>query len=293
MGEQGATLTPHPSPLPDGERESAPPSPFRGKAGEGVEGISSEEPTAYRVQLPPIFEGPLDLLLHLVEREQLAITAVSLAQVTEQYLAYLQVLLELEKTQGQALDPAPLADFVAMAARLLWIKSRALLPRQEPLTAQEDEEDPAEALARQLREYKMFKEAAAKLAERGEMLRSYVRTAPPPDLPPRLETLDITLADLVKAMERALAENEKLPAAPVPLEPLRVTIAQKMDLIRQLLAEGRPVYFRELWAHATSRLEIIVSFLAVLELVKRKVIVVRQEELFGEITISPAGAAMS
>ena len=279
-----------PASLPSGEWEPTPLSLLgRGAGGEGES--FSAEPIAYRVQLPPIFEGPLDLLLHLVERAQLDITAISLAQVTEQYLAYLQMLLELEKTQGQSLDPAPLADFVAMAARLLWIKSRALLPRQEPIADQEEEEDPAEALARQLREYKMFKEAAAKLAERGEMLRSYVRTAPPPDLPPRLETLGITLADLVKAMERALAENEKLPVAPVPLEPLRVTIAQKMDLIRQLLAEGRPVRFRELWAHATSRLEIIVSFLAVLELLKRKAIVARQEELFGEITISAADDA--
>ena len=268
-----------------------PPPPLRGRAGEGVEKTSTEELTAYRVQLPPVFEGPLDLLLHLVEREQLDITAVSLSLVTEQYLAYLQVLLELEKTQGQSLDPGPLADFVTMAARLLWIKSRALLPRPEPVTEQGEEEDPAEALARQLREYKMFKEAAGKLAERGEVMHSYVRTAPPPDIPPRLETLDVKLADLVKAMQHALAENVDLPAAPASLEPLRVTIAQKMDLIRHLLAEGRPVRFRELLAHATSRLEIVVSFMALLELLKRNVIVAHQEELFGEITISPAAAA--
>lgn len=255
-------------------------------------GDESEGIPPYRVQLPPLFEGPLDLLLYLVERQQLEITAISLAQVAEQYLAYLHLLLDLERTQGRALDPVPLADFVAMAARLLWIKSRALLPRPEPVPAsEEEEEDPAEALARQLREYKMFKEAATKLAARGEAMRSYARLAPPPDLPPRLEGLDVTLQDLVGALERALAEKGSLPMMSAPLEPLRVTVAEKMELIRQLLAAGKAVCFRDLLDCAASRVEVIVSFLAVLELLKRKAVLVRQEELFGEITILPADEA--
>jgi len=261
----------------------------RGEEGEGEPSPAGIPP--YRVQLPPIFEGPLDLLLYLVERQQLDITAISLAQVAEQYLAYLHLLLEWERTQGRTLDPVPLAAFAAMAARLLWIKSRALLPRPEPIPGSEEaEEDPAEALARQLREYKMFKEAAAKLAERGEALHSYVRLAPPPDLPPRLETLEVTLADLVGAVARALAEKEE-PPTPLPLEPLRITVAEKMDLIQRLLAEGGSVRFRDLLARAASRVEIIVSFLAVLELLKRKAVLVQQERLFGEIMILPADEA--
>ena len=108
------------------------------------------EITDYRVALP-VFEGPLDLLLHLIERDELDITAVSLGQVTGQYLEYLGQLQEtVDDTQGDAL-----ADFLVVAAKLLWIKSRALLPKPPALVA--DEEDPAENPAHRLREYRRFK----------------------------------------------------------------------------------------------------------------------------------------
>src|SRR5512136_2070141 len=113
--------------------------------------LASLQEDPYQVRIPA-FEGPLDLLLQLIEREKLDISAVSLAQVADQFLAYVR---ELETVAAEVL-----ADFLAVAARLVLIKSRALLPRPAPAAGEEEEEDPAEALARQLREYKRYREAA-------------------------------------------------------------------------------------------------------------------------------------
>src|SRR3990172_4509276 len=120
---------------------------------------------------PSLLEGPLDLLLQLIEREELDITRVSLAQVTDQFLAYLKIL--------ERLNIADIADFLVAAARLLLIKSEALLPR--PPERQPDEEDPGYELARQLLAYKRYKEIAGALHERAEAgPRTYLRLAPPP-----------------------------------------------------------------------------------------------------------------
>ena len=128
---------------------------------------------AYQVRLP-VFEGPLDLLLHLIEREKLDISTVSLAQVTGQFLDYVN--------DCEDIQPHILADFLVMAARLVFIKSRALLPRP-PAANDEEEEDPGEVLARQLREYKRFRQAASALRVIEESgFRSYIRVAGPPEL---------------------------------------------------------------------------------------------------------------
>ncbi len=135
--------------------------------------IADSSPTTYQVKLP-VFEGPLDLLLHLIEREELDITEVSLAQVTNQYVDYLAQFGERQ------LDN--LADFLVVAAKLLLIKSRVLLP-QPPLTSTSEEEEDADDLVRQLIEYKRFKEAALRLAEIEALgLHSYIRLAPVPRL---------------------------------------------------------------------------------------------------------------
>ncbi len=157
---------------------------------------------AYQIHLP-VFEGPLDLLLQLIEREKLDISVVTIASVTDQFLAYVRQLEEVQ--------PNILADFLVMAARLVWIKSRILLP-QPSQGDEEEEEDPAEALARQLKEYKRFKDAAKMLREIEERgFHTYSRVAPPPELDTRLAEGSITLADLVAAAQSALAG---LPPAP-------------------------------------------------------------------------------
>lgn len=227
------------------------------------------------------FEGPFDLLLQLIEREKLDISAVSLAAVTEQFVAH---IAELE----DRITADELADFLVIAARLILIKSRLLLPQQSRPT-EEEEEDPAEALARQLREYKRFREVARSmriLEERG--LHSYARVAPPPELERRLGSGDASLSDLLAAAQAALDQlPQPLPAIAGVVVPFTLTIHDQILLIKRVTAEGRAVTFLELVTGATHRLEIIVTLLAVLELLKRRQVTVVQSGLFGEIEIVP------
>ncbi|MGC8779502.1 MAG: segregation and condensation protein A [Anaerolineae bacterium] len=243
--------------------------------------LFSEE--SYQVRLP-VFEGPLDLLLQLIEREKLDISAISIAAVTDQFLSYVQQLEELQ--------PDLLADFLVMAARLVWIKSRALLP-QEATPAAEEEEDPAEVLARQLKEYKRFKEAAQALRElEASGRRTYPRSAPPPELETRPAAGSITLAELVAAARRALIGLPPPPVVPPGVvTPFTLTIRDQIELIRRQTAGGRAITFHALLQTATQRIEIIVTLLAVLELIKRCEISAMQEVPFGEIIIVPLPGA--
>jgi segregation and condensation protein A len=234
------------------------------------------EAKPYEVRLA-VFEGPLDLLLHLIEREELDITKVSLAQVTDQYLEYLSLLEEI--------NAEILADFLVIAAKLLLIKSEMLLPRP-PRVPGEEEEDIGDELARQLIEYKKFKDAALELRQREEMgLRAYVRIAPPPKLERPLDLGDVSLSDLAEAVQRALDVRPRLPSVSEVVAPFTITVAEKMALIEEKLKRQQQVSFNRLLAQAASRLEIVVTFMAVLELIKLKGIEVQQEHLFGEIVI--------
>lgn len=238
---------------------------------------------AYQVQLP-VFEGPMDLLLHLIEEQQLDITKVSLAQVTQQYLDYI--------ARVESIDADHLADFLVVAAKLIYIKSTILLP--QIVRPDEEEEDVGDDLVRQLMLYKQFKEAAGYLRgleERGN--RAFVRVAPPVALPKTLELGDITLDSLLQAVREAL---EVLPPAPPVngvVAPLIITVDEKIGVIRGRMARGGPVSFRQLIRKARNRTEIIVVFLAVLELIKRREVDARQETLFGDVMIVPAAAGES
>jgi segregation and condensation protein A len=242
----------------------------------------AEEPAGqpYQVTLP-VFEGPLDLLLHLIEREELDITAISLVQVTDQYLAHIERLKEI--------DADALADFLVMAARLILIKSRALLPRPPALPGEEEEEDPGEQLARQLREYRRFKAVAAQLDQISEQgRRAFVRVAAPPKIQSKIDLEGVTLDSLLEAVRQAL---EVLPPGPpvngvVPR--FTITIGDRVNLILTRTEAGHRFSFRSLLEDSLSRGEIIVSFLAILELLKRRRIVVKQEVMFGEIWIEAA-----
>lgn len=224
-----------------------------------------------------VFEGPLDLLLHLIERRELDITAVAIAEVTDQYLEYI--------ARAEHVSPRLMADFIAMAARLLLIKSRALLPAP-PADEEEEEEDPAEALARQLRAYRQFRRIADLLGEREKAhLRAYVRVAPPPALERRLEPGDVTLEDLVSALRRVLQEGQEVAVDATVVTPYTVTIQDKMAELRDMLRRARRVDFTGVLRRSRHRQEIIVTFLAVLELIKQEEVRVRQDGLFGPIVL--------
>ncbi len=235
-------------------------------------------PSPYTVQLP-VYEGPLDLLLELIERAELDITKVSLAQVTDQYLEHIR-----------GMQDAPienLASFLVIAARLIQIKSEALLPR--PVLREPGEEDPGDALTRQLVAYKKYKQVAIALAEREAAgLRSYVRLAPPPrQIPTKLDLEGVRLEDLRRALLEALAAQPEMPALQGSVVPPRVTIRGKIREIVAGLKRARRLSFRSLVRSARTRLEIVISFIALLELIKQRQIEVSQEALFGDIEVTP------
>jgi segregation and condensation protein A len=232
----------------------------------------------YTVSLP-VFEGPLDLLLQLIERAELDITTIALAQVADQYLAHVRAL--------QVVEPRALAEFIAMAARLLLIKSRALLPRpDDTLPTHQDSETDAAALARQLREYQHFKQAAAALrAWQEEERRTFLRTAvpvfDPPEAPPLMHSLTDLIAAVQRRMQLFLPLDEQVPLALAP----RLTVAEVTGQIQERLTRSRWFSFDDLLAAAFTRQDLIVTFWAVLEMLKRRQIAIEQETLFGSVAI--------
>jgi len=227
----------------------------------------------HEIQLP-VFEGPLDLLLHLIEKEELDITRIALAQVTDQYLAYVRDL-EQQRTRE-------LADFLVIAAKLLLIKSIALLPRApEPRS---EVEDVGNDLVEQLRIYKRFKQIAGVLNERqNEGLQSYIRIAPVPRPAPQLDLGNVTLDDLLATAIDVLFDK-KGPSADEVVKPT-ATIEDQVARIDNELSRHHQLRFRDILQDAYDRIEIIVTLLAVLEMIKMGRIAVHQEELFGEIII--------
>ena len=177
-----------------------------------------------------------------------------------------------------------LADFLVIAARLILIKSQALLPRPPEM---EVEEDVGDDLVRQLLAYKQFKEVAKGLGQREEEgLRSFIRLAPPPKIESfNVDLTGITVEDLLTAVRRALAVAAPLPPVGNVVKPLTITIRDQIALIERTLAVQPYISFTQLLRQAGSRVEIVVTFLAVLELLKRRRVEVVQEQLFGEIII--------
>lgn len=235
--------------------------------------------STYRVELP-VFNGPLDLLLHLIDREELDITAVSLVQVTGQYLSQVR-----QMGDGQI---EGLIDFISIGARLLLIKSRALLPRPVvvPLN-DEEEEDPAEALLRQLKAYKRFKTAAKWLDARQQRgLRTYLRVAPPPRLEGHLDLSGVDTETLLDAIRAVLARMETMEESLEVVRPREITIEDQMGKLRRSLNRGHPFLFAEILSNPHDRTEIAVSLLALLELIKRREAQAHQTRMFGPIQIT-------
>jgi segregation and condensation protein A len=261
---------------------------YRGHAGLGIGNRDQTLGAAYAVSLP-VFAGPLDLLLHLIEREELDISEVSLVAVTD---AYLHTLEQLEEIQ-----PGALADFLVVASRLLYIKSARLLPKP-PVADEGEEEASSDELIRNLIAYRQFKQAAGALRLReSQGVRVFVRpvgVAGVVDLPLRPPNFgDVDLEMLQGALRRAL---QRMPdeLAPPKVQPYPITVAEQIESVRARFAQNWTseqasapveVAFSELLSRGASRLEIVVTFLAVLELVKQQELAARQSVTFGEIVL--------
>lgn len=227
----------------------------------------------YNVHLG-LFEGPLDLLLHLIRRDKINIYDIPISRITREYLSYIEIMQELE------LEVA--GEFFVMAATLMRIKSQMLLPK--PQDAEEWEEDPREELVRNLIQYRMFKEAAEKLAAKEEERRLvYPRALKLPVEEQEVHAPEVTTLDLIEAMRGVLKNLEG--KALYRIVPDTVTVEQKMETIRKVLSSRSEVLFTELFAGEWTRIEIIVTFFAILEMVRLGEIAARQLEAQGDIWI--------
>jgi segregation and condensation protein A len=234
---------------------------------------------SYKIKLE-LFEGPLDLLLYLVKKDHLNIYDIPIAKVTEQYLQYIELM--------KLLDLNIAGEFLVMAATLIQIKSKMLLPAEENQQAQE-EEDPRQELIKRLLEYEKFKEIAQNLRER-EVNQQEIFKRPklenkeeiqPPDGEVYFEA---SLFDLITAFSQAL---EDVPSE-VFYEVVKdeFTVEEKVHTLLHLMLVENSVELSRLFKEAKNKVEIVVIFLAVLELIRMREIVARQKGLFGEIEIS-------
>jgi len=233
----------------------------------------------YKVELE-IFEGPMDLLLYLVKRDEIDIYDISIERITREYLAYLDTF--------KMLNIGLAGEFLVMAANLCYIKSRTMLPKHvQPPEEDAEEDDPRWDLIRQLIEYKKFKDAAQHLGEREAAEQQRFRHHPDkietgePTQRPLSE--DVGIFDLIRAFQGILErfENEGLGE----IVDDHFTVADKIDVLLTTVAPGRSVQFSSLFTGATSKRELIVTFLALLELMKLNHFKVRQRGILGEIEL--------
>ena len=237
--------------------------------------------TDYKVRLE-IFEGPLDLLLYLIKRDELDIYDISIERITRQYLEYLEAFKELN------IDLA--GEFIVMAANLLYIKSRSLLPAdQQPPDEEAEEDDPRWELIRQLIEYKKFKDAAAQLHDRALEQENLFARGGSSDLPMGRPLLlgEVGIFQLINAFQNVIKRID----ARAELQEIfgeNYTVSDKIETILARISEGASVRFSELFAERASRIEIVVTFLALLELIRLKQVRAIQPGEFGEIEIAAA-----
>jgi len=219
----------------------------------------------YQVRLSQ-FEGPLDLLLHLIRRDKINIYDIPISHITREYLVYIDVMKELQ------LELA--GEFFVMAASLMRIKAQMLLPRRAE--DEEEEEDPRDELVRNLIEYRKFKEAALHLAEREDERRKvFARPgSKPPDSDDEEQSMEVSLFDLVGAFKTIMEELKKNVAYRIKRE--QFTVEERIEIIRTSIREKSEVLFTELFAGQYNRIEIITTFLALLELVRLGELIARQ-----------------
>ncbi|MBD3180206.1 MAG: hypothetical protein GF417_11790 [Candidatus Latescibacteria bacterium] len=211
------------------------------------------------------FEGPLDLLLHLIRRDKLDIYDIPISHITHEYLSYIDIMKEMD------LDIA--GEFFVMAATLMRIKAKMLLPRREE---EEEEEDPREELVRNLLEYRKFKKAAEHLAGREEEMRKVYRR-PAPDTAEELreepESIDLSIFDLMDAFRNILDDLKKEVSFSVIGE--QYSVEDKLQLLRERVSRKSEILFTEMFEGQSSRAELIVTFIALLELIRSGTLLAR------------------
>ena len=237
-----------------------------------------EEAQPYTVHLE-VFEGPLDLLLHLIKKNKLSIADIPIALITEQYLEYLKLMKVLN------LDIA--GEYLLMAATLLHIKSRLLLPVSSEGEGEEEEADPRAELIRRLLEYQKYKEASLELEKRPLLDRDvFTRTVLQEKEEPEEERFEVSLFELLEAFRQVLERVKIESVHEVALE--TITLEEKIqEILSFLQKEQRSMAFHTLFPEQASRRMIVVTFLAILELVKMKAIRIFQAAPFETIRVSP------
>lgn len=232
----------------------------------------------YQVRLPA-FEGPLDLLLHLIRVNQVDIYDIPIARITDEYFQYLRMMEELD------LEVA--GEFLVMAATLVYIKSRMLLP-PEPTEEEGFEEDPRASLVDMLVEYQRFRTASEEFAVHEDGQRQYFLRSEPVELPPTGAPLEIDLADLLDAFRAVLTRAKDRPVLELMARP--VTTGERMVAILDRLAVEERVGFEALFPPEADRALVVATFLGLLELIRQGVVRVWQTLSFGEIVIARAVA---
>lgn len=236
---------------------------------------------SYEVKLD-IFEGPLDLLLYLIRKNELDIYNIPMALVTEQYLAHLEMMKALN------LDLA--GEYLVLAATLIHIKSRLLLPVEEGQGEGEEEQDPRAELVRQLLEYQAFKEVALNLDKRKLLDRDvFKRIQPVEEVPeePEDPMVEVSLFELIEAFKQVVERMDKEELLEIDTE--RISLSDRINEILEELAQQKSISFTEMLRTSRTRKSIVYTLLAILELMKMRVVRAFQADPFGPIRIFPAG----
>jgi len=220
------------------------------------------------------FEGPLDLLLYLIRRQNLDILDIDVAEITRQYLGYIELMSSIQ------LELA--AEYLVMAAMLAEIKSRMLLPRQQ--SEEDDEEDPRAELIKRLQEYERFKQAAEDIDELPRMGRDIHRaTAEAPDRDRQRPHPEVDMRELVTALADVLKRSEMFESHQIEME--KLSTRERMSQVMENLRNNQFVPFVALFALQEGRLGVVVTFLAVMELIKESLVEIVQSESFGPIHV--------
>lgn len=237
---------------------------------------STDALNPYSIKVPA-FEGPLDLLLHLIKENKIDIYDIPIALITHQYLEYIEMMRELN------LEIA--SEFLVMAATLIYIKSRMLLPPDETIETGEDQEDPRAGLVQRLLEYQAYKEASATLREREEVWTN-VFSRPPIDedetFEPELYLFDLNIFDLIGALKKILS---RVPAETIKITRETLTVQDRIAMILDKMENEHTMRFDALFDEDTTRVQIIVTFLALLEILRLGLARAYQDKEFGTIWI--------
>lgn len=238
---------------------------------------SAASHSPFQIQIGQLYEGPFDLLLDLIRRRNVDIYDIPIAAITAEYLRYLETLRDL--------DVEIAAEFLVVAATLIQIKSKMMLPADPVLPGEQPAADPREELVQRLLEYETFKQAAAQLHQRQQLeAASWTRPVEAGDIPDEPGQVTVGVHDLVATFRQVLLRLQERPQ--LAILPDEVSVRDMIEHLHRLLAASEePVSIRDVFQRASSRSALLATFLAVLELVKMNVALLRQDRPFGEILL--------